>query len=211
MNKEELNRLTERFYRGETTAEEERQLIDSLLAADCPEELLAERHAIISLARPEAIRVPDTLEPRITTALAPGVSRRWLVIAATVLALAGLAAWGVLQTSQQPLLSANTEQAVGNIKTPKETGTETETATKIQTPPTPPPLEGRGAAAPSGGALQHHNHTASHNHSGINNHTVSHNHDELHDRLPEVIMAEEMSDILACIDQLESEMMRGER
>lgn len=47
--------LRDRFFRGETTIDEERRLVSCLLADDCPEELAADRHAILMLAKEEVI------------------------------------------------------------------------------------------------------------------------------------------------------------
>ena len=47
--------LRDRFFRGETTIDEERRLVSYLLADDCPEELAADRHAILMLAKEDVI------------------------------------------------------------------------------------------------------------------------------------------------------------
>ena len=60
--KEDIIQLLERFYRCELTIDEERRLIRMLLSDDCPEEMKAERHAVISLARTEAIEMPEDFE-----------------------------------------------------------------------------------------------------------------------------------------------------
>ena len=75
MNNEEIRLLLNRFYLGETTIDEERRLISLLLSDDCPDDLKVERHAVISLARDEAIPMPGGMEQRITAVIqtdAPG-------------------------------------------------------------------------------------------------------------------------------------------
>lgn len=55
MTTQEALQLRDRFYRCETSIEEERLLVGLLLSDDCPEELLADRHAIITLADEKVI------------------------------------------------------------------------------------------------------------------------------------------------------------
>ena len=55
MTTHEAQQLRDRFYRCEISIEEERLLVGLLLSDDCPEELLADRHAIITLADEEVI------------------------------------------------------------------------------------------------------------------------------------------------------------
>ncbi|MBQ7494402.1 MAG: DUF4974 domain-containing protein [Bacteroidaceae bacterium] len=47
--------LRDRFFRGETTADEERRLVSYLLADDCTDELATDRHAILMLVKEEVI------------------------------------------------------------------------------------------------------------------------------------------------------------
>lgn len=64
MTTQEALQLRDRFYRCETTPEEERQLVSLLLSDECPDELLADRHAIITLADDEAIANIAAQRPR---------------------------------------------------------------------------------------------------------------------------------------------------
>ena len=101
--KEDIRPLLDRFYRGATSIEEERRLIEHLLSDDCPEELLAERHAIISLACPEAISQPLRLEQRIAEVLQPSRRRWWWIgIAASLLIIIGIGFWALLPKESQP-------------------------------------------------------------------------------------------------------------
>lgn len=83
MNKKRATILLKRFYLGETTVDEEHQLISYLLSGDCPTDLKVERHAVISLAREEAIRMPKRLKQKRNTYWQKG-------IAATILLLIGI-------------------------------------------------------------------------------------------------------------------------
>ena len=64
MTTQEALQLRDRFYRCETTPEEERQLVSLLLSDECPDELLADRHAIITLADDQAIANIAVQRPR---------------------------------------------------------------------------------------------------------------------------------------------------
>ena len=64
MTTQEALQLRDRFYRCETTPEEERQLVSLLLSDECPDELLADRHAIITLVDDEAIANIAAQHPR---------------------------------------------------------------------------------------------------------------------------------------------------
>ena len=106
MNNEEIRLLLNRFYLGETTIDEERRLISLLLSDDCPDDLKVERHAVISLARDEAIPMPGGMEQRITAAIqtdAPGKRCRWWIgIAASLLFIIGIAYWASFPKAGQP-------------------------------------------------------------------------------------------------------------
>ena len=81
-----------------------------LLSDDCPEDMLTERHAIISLARIEAIEMPEDFEKNLRVPIY--YQRKWLAIAAAILLLLGLSFWTFFPKSEpstpQPI--AMTEQ-----------------------------------------------------------------------------------------------------
>ena len=108
--KEDIRQLLERFYRCELTIDEEQRLIRMLLSDDCPEDMKAERHAVISLARTEAIEMPEDLEQRLRVPIHN--MRKRLAIAAAILLLLGLGFWTFFPKSEpetsQPI--AKTEQ-----------------------------------------------------------------------------------------------------
>ena len=108
--KEDIRQLLERFYRCEFTIDEERKLIRMLLSDDCPEDMMAERHAVISLARTEAIEMPEDFEQRLRVPIHN--MRKRLAIAAAILLLLGLGFWTFFPKSKpetsQPI--AKTEQ-----------------------------------------------------------------------------------------------------
>ena len=108
--KEDIRQLLERFYRCELTIDEERKLIRMLLSDDCPEDMMAERHAVISLARTEAIEMPEDFEQRLRVPIHN--MRKRLAIAAAILLLLGLGFWTFFPKSEpsipQPI--AMTEQ-----------------------------------------------------------------------------------------------------
>ena len=97
---EEKRQTLDRFYQGELTIYEERKLIGLLLSDDCPENLKAERHAVIMLARQEAIDVPVDLEEKVLKVIIPqpAISYRyqWLTAAAIALLLMGTGLWALL-------------------------------------------------------------------------------------------------------------------
>ena len=97
---EEKRQTLDRFYQGELTIDEERKLIGLLLSDDCPENLKAERHAVIMLARQEAIDVPGDLEEKVLKVIIPqpAISYRyqWLTAAAIALLLMGTGLWALL-------------------------------------------------------------------------------------------------------------------
>ena len=57
MNKN-MRQMLDKFYQCELTIDEERRLINFLLSDNCPMDMKAERHAVIILARQEAIEIP---------------------------------------------------------------------------------------------------------------------------------------------------------
>jgi len=97
---EEKRQTLDRFYQGELTIDEERKLIGLLLSDDCPENLKAERHAVIMLARQEAIDVPGDLEEKVLKVIIPqpAISYRyqWLTAVAIALLLMGTGLWALL-------------------------------------------------------------------------------------------------------------------
>ena len=111
--KEDIRLLLDRFYRGVTSIEEEQRLIQYLLSDNCPEELLAERHAVISLARPEAIRQPDRLEQRIVEAIQSDSEKHrwWIGMAVGLLILIGIGFTLLPQQQQdEPLVAQQSVQ-----------------------------------------------------------------------------------------------------
>ena len=95
--KEDIRQLLERFYRCELTIDEERRLINLLLSDNCPMDMKAERHAVIILARQEAIEIPANLEEGVLKAIKPhtiNINRyKWLAAVAIALLLLGTAFW----------------------------------------------------------------------------------------------------------------------
>ena len=113
--KEDIRLLLDRFYRGVTSIEEEQRLIQYLLSDDCPQELQAECHAVISLARPEAISQSVRLEQRIVEAIqSSSRSRRfwWIGIAASLLVIIGIGFWILLPKESQPQSAQQAQQEV---------------------------------------------------------------------------------------------------
>ena len=111
-----MRQILNRFYQGETTIDEERRLIAMLLSDDCPMDLKAERHAVIMLARQEAVSVPDDLEERVLGVIKPqtiNLNRyKWFAAAAVALLLVGVALWTYLpkpEPSAIPQTSAKAE------------------------------------------------------------------------------------------------------
>jgi hypothetical protein len=106
MNKEETRLLLNQFYLGDITIDEERRLVNLLLSDDCPEDLRAERHAIISLARKEAIDMPEDLKQNIISTIRTtntGRSHRWVMgIAAGLLLVLGFFLWSLLPKDRKP-------------------------------------------------------------------------------------------------------------
>lgn len=109
MIKEEIRLLLHRFYLGEITIDEERRLISLLLSDDCPDDLKAERHVVISLAKDESVAMPEDLEQKIKTAIrtaGTGLSRRWWMgVAAGLLLIIGTGLWTLLPKKGLPELS----------------------------------------------------------------------------------------------------------
>lgn len=97
-NQEDIRVLLSRFYCGETSIDEERRLISVLLSETCPDELREERYAIISLARDEAITMPDGMEQKnaaIPAAYTNQSRRWWMGIAVGVLIVIGIGFWAL--------------------------------------------------------------------------------------------------------------------
>ena len=96
-----MRQILDRFYQGETTIDEERRLIAVLLSDDCPMDLRCERHAVIMLARQEAIDMPGDLQNKVLGVIRPQVINinryRWFAAAAVTLLLIGIL------THQSPL------------------------------------------------------------------------------------------------------------
>lgn len=139
MNNEEIRLLLNRFYLGETTIDEERRLISLLLSDDCPDDLKVERHAVISLARDEAIPMPGGMEQRITAVIqtdAPGKRCHWWIgIAASLLFIIGIAFWASFHKAGLPIKPefkplAETSKPAQPVKEEPEL--------IVQTPQTPP-------------------------------------------------------------------------
>lgn len=113
---EEIRQMIDRFYLGELTIDEERRLIGLLLSDNCPLDLKVERHALIMLARQEAIDMPGDLEERVLGVIkshTTNINRyRWLVAAAVFLLIAGVGYWGFLheETQQSHSITASVEK-----------------------------------------------------------------------------------------------------
>ena len=113
---EEMRQMIDRFYLGELTIDEERRLIGLLLSDNCPLDLKVERHALIMLARQEAIDMPGDLEERVLGVIksyTTNINRyRWLVAAAVFLLIAGVGYWSFLhkETEQSPFITASVEK-----------------------------------------------------------------------------------------------------
>ena len=121
--KEDMRQILDRFYQGETTIDEERRLIAMLLSDDCPMDLKAERHAVIMLARQEAISVPDDLGKRVLGVIKPQAINinwyKWFAAAAVALLLVGVALWTYLpkpEPSAIPQTSAKAEPRMSTIR-----------------------------------------------------------------------------------------------
>ena len=187
MNNEEIRLLLNRFYLGETTIDEERRLISLLLSDDCPDDLKVERHAVISLARDEAIPMPGGMEQRITAAIqtdAPGKRCHWWIgIAASLLFIIGIAYWASFPKAGQPTKPepkplAETSKPAQPVKEEPEL--------IAQTPQAPPQRTSRRAARPQRPAKDNPDESA---------------------EVPEIDISAEVSDILANIDQLEQQIL----
>jgi len=61
MNANDIKRLIEAFYNGETTAEEENLLLNYFRGEDVAEELLGERDLFLNLYKSEPVNVPEDL------------------------------------------------------------------------------------------------------------------------------------------------------
>ena len=109
MRKEEIDRLLERYYAGQTTEQEEDALLQTLRSAnDLPADLQAERDLFLSLHKNmvEDVPVPEDLETELTAridrkASAPRRRRLWWgSMAASILLLAGLG-FGIAEMRQR--------------------------------------------------------------------------------------------------------------
>jgi len=90
---EEIRKMLERFYRGETTLEEERLLREYFSSARVPEELLADRDLFRSL-EPSGnfVTVPDSLNRKILEVIDKQEKKEVRTRRISVFALSGLAA-----------------------------------------------------------------------------------------------------------------------
>lgn len=125
MRKEEIDRLLERYYAGQTTEQEEDALLQTLRSADdLPADLQAERDLFLSLHKNmvEDVPVPEDLETELTAridrkASAPRRRRLWWgSMAASILLLAGLG-FGIAEMRQEAF-----------VPTPQDTFTNPEDA-----------------------------------------------------------------------------------
>lgn len=125
MRKEEIDRLLERYYAGQTTEQEEDALLQTLRSADdLPADLQAERDLFLSLHKNvvEDVPVPEGLETKLTAridrkASAPRRRRLWWgSMAASILLLAGLG-FGIAEMRQEAF-----------VPTPQDTFTNPEDA-----------------------------------------------------------------------------------
>lgn len=187
MNKEDIRLLLHRFYLGETTIDEERRLISLLLSDDCPDDLKAERHAVISLAKDKAVAVPEDLVQKIETAIRTadaGLNPRWWMgIAAGLLLIIGIGLWALLPKNSQPELSQ--QKAVA------------ETVPSVQSAPPQPdkPITPKAPDLPSAtsGAQKHYPKQTTPIEASAD--------------IQEIDLAAEVADILANIDQLEQQIL----
>ena len=129
-----MRQILNRFYQGETTIDEERRLITMLLSDNCPMDLKAERHAVIMLARQEAISVPGDLEESVLGVIKPQTTNinryKWFTAAAVVLLLVGVAIW-TYQPKPESLAIPQTSTKTEPIKTaPEQSLTEDPVITK---------------------------------------------------------------------------------
>jgi len=90
---EEIRKMLERFYRGETTLEEERFLLEYFSSASVPEELLADRDLFRSM-EPSGnfVTVPDSLNRKILEVIDRQEKKEVRTRRISVFALSGLAA-----------------------------------------------------------------------------------------------------------------------
>ena len=131
-----MRQILNRFYQGETTIDEEHRLIAMLLSDDCPMDLKAERHAVIMLAKQEAISVPGDLEESVLGVIKPqaiNINRyKWFAAAAVALLLVGVALW-TYQTKPESLAFPQASAKAEPIKTtPEQSLTEDPVITKAR-------------------------------------------------------------------------------
>lgn len=188
--KDNIELILKRFYLGELTIDEERRLIRMLLADDCPEDLRTERHAVISLARIEAIEMPADMEHRLKeTIRAKTVYTnwyyKWMAVAAALILL-GLGFWKLFskaELTEPPQTYAKTER---QMPQPKHRQTkETEFKQELAIPP-------------------HQEQKA----KVINSRRQSEQTSlKSTDDMPDIDISAELADLLANIDQLEQQIL----
>lgn len=189
--KENIELILKRFYLGELTIDEERSLIRMLLADDCPEDLRAERHAVISLARTEAIEMPADMEHRLKETIKDksvytNRCYKWMAVAAAALLLMGLGFWTLFpktELPEPPQTFAKTER-----KVPQPEHRQTEETEVKQKPATAPHQEQKAKLANS------------HRQSGQASLQSS-------DGMPDIDISAELADLLTNIDQLEQQIL----
>lgn len=188
--KDNIELILKRFYLGELTIDEERSLIRMLLADDCPEDLRAERHAVISLARTEAIEMPADMEHRLKESIRVKTVYtkwyyKWMAVAAALILL-GLGCWKFFskaELTEPPQTYVKTERQMSQ---PEHRQTE-ETEVK-QEPVTAPHQEQKAKV------------TNSRRQSGQTS-------PESTDDMPNIDISAELADLLANIDQLEQQIL----
>ena len=65
MNTDEIKKLLDAFYNGETSAEEEKKLFDYLNSNDVDKDLEKEKELFLQMHQPEPIPVPHNLEAKL--------------------------------------------------------------------------------------------------------------------------------------------------
>jgi len=114
---EEIRKMLDRFYLGETTLEEERMLYEYFSSHTVPEEFLADKELFQTIGTgDQAIRVPDDLNQKIINSIEQVDKKETRTRRISVFSLSGLAA-GLLimiavylfyiRTDSSPLLASN--------------------------------------------------------------------------------------------------------
>ena len=137
MNKN-MRQMLDKFYQCELTIDEERRLINLLLSDNCPMDMKAERHAVIILARQEAIEIPANLEEGVLRVIKPhtiSINRyKWLAAVAVALLLLGTAFW-IYQPKPdslaEPQAIANNGPVIRNVIPSKSVPTPNVTSTSF--------------------------------------------------------------------------------